>query len=380
MSDDSHRQGVTPLTLAWLALLAIVTAGSTYVLLAHQASAPSSDSPLGVTLAIVGTDENGRASEPDDPSLQPPDGDDAAVDGTVDGTAAKASDEPVQPADRPAADEPVADEPPADTPLADDPPASPTLAPAEVAVAQDADLPAWRRYASIYQATTEQPRIAVVLTGLGFSSRATEAAIQDLPPGVTLSFTPYARKLAQWIALARGNGHEVMLDLPMEPVTYPDDDPGPRALLTQLDELQNQERLRWVIGRAHGYVGLAATMGSRFTSSEPHLKPVLQEIKDQGLMFLDNQASSSSVAARVARDIDLPHAVNDRTLDEGDVGHLTIDARLAQVERVALSDGASVAIGRPYPATLERLREWVKTLESKGFELVPITVLAQHSR
>ena len=166
----------------------------------------------------------------------------------------------------------------------------------------------------------------------------------------------------------------------MEPVTYPDDDPGPRALLTQLDELQNQERLRWVIGRARGYVGLAATMGSRFTSSEPHLKPVLQEIKDQGLMFLDNQASSSSVAARVARDIDLPHAVNDRTLDEGDVGHLTIDARLAQVERVALSDGASVAIGRPYPATLERLREWVKTLESKGFELVPITVLAQHSR
>jgi len=356
MSDDGHRQGVTPLTLAWLALLAVVTAGSTYVLLAQRTSAPVALSPPGVSLAIVGADENGRAGAPDGPSQDAPDDKDAAVDGT----AATASAEPASPAN--------------------EPPASPILPPKQAALAKDSDPPAWRRYASIYQATTEQPRIAVVLTGLGFSSRATEAAIEDLPAGVTLSFTPYAQKLPQWIAMARGAGHEVMLDLPMEPVTYPDDDPGPRALLTQLDELQNQERLRWVIGRAQGYVGLAATMGSRFTTSEPHLKPVLQEIKDQGLMFLDNQASSNSVVGRVARDIDLPHAVNDRTLDEGDVGHLTIDARLAQVERAALSDGASVAIGRPYPATLERLQEWVKTLDSKGFELVPITVLAQHGR
>ena len=356
MSEDSHRQGVTPLTLAWLALLAVVTAGSTYVLLAQQTSAPDADPAFGVTLAIVSADENGRAAASVPPGQAPADHDDAAADGG----AVTASAEPV--------------------PIADGPPASPTLAPTQVALAKDSDLPAWRRYASVYQATTEQPRIAVVLTGLGFSNRATEAAIQDLPPGVTLSFTPYAQKLPQWIALARGNGHEVMLDLPMEPVTYPDDDPGPQALLTQLDDQQNQERLRWVIGRAQGYVGLAATMGSRFTSSEPHLKPVLQAIKDRGLMFLDNRTSGSSVVARVARDIDLPHAVNNRTLDEGDVGLLTIDARLAEVERVALSAGASVAIGRPYPATLERLREWVKTLESKGFELVPITVLAQHSQ
>ena len=253
------------------------------------------------------------------------------------------------------------------------------LAPTQVALAKDSDLPAWRRYASVYQATLEQPRIAVVLTGLGFSSQATETAIEDLPPSVTLSFTPYAQKLPQWIAMARGSGHEVMLDLPMEPVSYPDDDPGPRALLTQLDELQNNQRLRWVIGRAEGYVGLAATMGSRFTGSEPHLKPVLREIKAQGLMFLDNQSSEASVVARIAQDLGLPHAINNRTLDEGDVGQLTIDARLAQIERIALSDGASIAIGRPYPATLERLREWIKTLESRGFELVPITVLAQGS-
>jgi polysaccharide deacetylase 2 family uncharacterized protein YibQ len=322
MTEASHRPGITPLTVAWLSLLAVVTAGSTYLVLAHQALAP--DELTGLTLAIPGPQKEDSGVAP--------------AGGTPDDAASES----------------------------EEPPASPVLAPTQVTLAEGADLPAWRRYASVYQATTEQPRIAVVLTGLGFSSRATKSAIEDLPPGVTLSFTPYVQKLPQWIAMARGNGHEVMLDLPMEPVTYPDDDPGPQALLTQLDQLQNQQRLQWVIARAEGYVGLVATMGSRFTGSEPHVKPVLEQVKAQGLMFLDNRSSEDSVVAAVAQDLGLPHAVNNRTLDEGDVGRLTIDARLAQIERLALNDGASIAIGRPYPATLERLGAWVKTLEARG--------------
>ncbi len=353
MTEGSHRQGITALTVAWLALLAVAAAGSTFVLLARQAPMPGSVSQPGLTVAIPGLETAGNTvDEIDD-----------------------AADQAAAPADGPAAPSSV---PPA--PSVETPPASPILQPSQAALAKNSDLPAWRRYASIYQTTKKLPRIAVVLTGLGFSSKATEAAIQDLPPAVTLSFTPYAQKLAQWIAMARGNGHEVMLDLPMEPMTYPQDDPGPQALLTRLNELENQQRLRWVIGRAQGYVGLTAIMGSRFTSSEPQLKPVLREINSHGLMFLDNRESESSVVARVAKDLGLPHAVNDRTLDDGDVGHLTIDARLAQIERVALSEGASIAIGRPYPVTLERLAEWVKGLDSRGFELVPITVLAQDSR
>jgi uncharacterized protein len=353
MSEANHRSGTTGLTIAWLVLLAAVTAGSTYVVLARHSPGTGPDQSQGLTLAIPGPAGAGggeTAGETAGASQQSA----ANPDGSEGSAAAGAA------------------------PGGDIPPASPALRPSQAALASNTDPPAWRRYASIYQETKSAPRIAVVLTGLGFSSSATQTAIDDLPPGVTLSFTPYAQRLAQWIALARGRGHEVMLDLPMEPVTYPLDDPGPRALLTQLSELENQQRLRWVIGRAQGYVGLAAIMGSRFTSSEPHLTPVLQEIKDQGLMFLDNQESESSVVEQVATDLDLPHAINDRTLDEGDVGTPTIDARLAQIERVALNDGDSIAIGRPYPATLDRLREWIKTLDAKGFELVPITVLAQH--
>jgi hypothetical protein len=168
MTEASHRPGITPLTVAWLSLLAVVTAGSTYLVLAHQALAP--DELTGLTLAIPGPQKEDSGVAP--------------AGGTPDDAASES----------------------------EEPPASPVLAPTQVTLAEGADLPAWRRYASVYQATTEQPRIAVVLTGLGFSSRATKSAIEDLPPGVTLSFTPYVQKLPQWNAMARGNGHEGMQD------------------------------------------------------------------------------------------------------------------------------------------------------------------------
>jgi polysaccharide deacetylase 2 family uncharacterized protein YibQ len=317
-SDDRRRGGITALAAAWLALLAVVTAGATYVVLARQATPPLDAPLLSVTL---------RA------------------------------------------------EPPAGT--AESPETAGGKTGAQPAAAGDGHLPAWRQFAALYENTGDRPRIAVVMTGLGLSDKTTEAAIENLPPSVTLSFTPYAGKLDQWTALARGNGHEVMLDLPMEPVTYPDDDPGPQTLLTQLDPAENRQRLLWVLGRAQGYVGVAAVMGSRFSGSEAHLEPILREVKAHGLMFLDNRASESSVAARLAESLHLPHAVSDRTLDGGHANRATIDARLAQIERVALSDGASVAIARPYPATIEHLREWARTLDARGFALVPVTALAQ---
>jgi hypothetical protein len=234
----------------------------------------------------------------------------------------------------------------------------------------------WRRNRQPFNETDPRPRIAVVLTGLGLASKMTEAAIKELPGAITLSFTPYSRKLNQWVALARVNGHEVMLDLPMEPTTYPDDDPGPQALLTALSARQNLDRLRWTLDRATGYVGLAGVMGSRFAASREHMAPVLAELRDRGLLFLDNRADERSLAAGLAGEIGLPNAVNNRSLDRTQASRVAIDARLVQVENVARSEGFAVAMGRPYPVTIERLRAWAKGLEARGFALAPISALA----
>ena len=244
------------------------------------------------------------------------------------------------------------------------------------AAAGDDGSPPWRRYAGEVKGGGGGPRIAVVLTGLGLSAAATEAAIKQLPPAVTLSFSPYARRLGQWIALARVNGHEVMIDLPMEPITFPEDDPGPHALLTFLDSKQNLRRLDWVLDRGESFVGVAAVMGSRFAASEEDMAPVMAALRERGLMFLDNRASDRSVAGEIANRLGLPHAMNDRTLDAAQASRIAINARLTEIERLAEEKGHSIAMAQPYPVTLERLRDWAAEIQSRGYALVPITALA----
>ncbi|MEX1205786.1 MAG: divergent polysaccharide deacetylase family protein [Dongiaceae bacterium] len=253
------------------------------------------------------------------------------------------------------------------------PPAAPVVGALPGEPAAEA-LPAWRRFARDFPADDPRPRIAVVVTGLGLSATATDAAIRGLPGEITLAFSPYGSRLAESVALARAAGHEVMLDLPLEPASYPRDDPGPQGLLTSLTPTQNRARLDWVLDRAEGYVGVAAFMGSRFTASADHMRPVLSALAERDLMFLDGDAPDS-VAARLAEEIGVPLATTSLRLGDDDAP-AAIDSRLQQLERQARTAGFAVATVAPAPAALERLGEWARTLPGKGLALAPISALA----
>ena len=233
----------------------------------------------------------------------------------------------------------------------------------------------WQAYARPFDRADKRPRIAVLLSGLGLSGAATEAAINDLPGAVTLGFNPYAPKLDDWIGSARATGHEVFLSLAMEPVDYPRVDPGPHTLLISLDRQQNLERLQWVLSRGAGYVGVVSSAGSRFTTSQADLLPILDEIKARGLMFVDSRSTENSVAGAVSKSIGLPRAVNDLALDL-QASRDAIDQRLQQLEQLARQTGVAIALGEIYPVTIERLAQWIPSLERKGIVLAPISATA----
>ncbi len=232
---------------------------------------------------------------------------------------------------------------------------------------------AWLTYARPFDAPPGTPRIAIVVTGLGTSAAATGAAVR-LPGGVTLSFSSQGRNLQDWVDKARAAGHEVMIDLPMEPLDYPALDPGPQTLLTSLTSAENVALLKWHLARAIGFVGVMHSMGSRFTASPDALRPVLSALKVRGLIFLDGRTTSHSVAARLASSIGLPRVINDRFLDDH-ASRDAIDRRLAEIETIARDTGYAVAIGQAYPVTFERLARWLPTLAERGFVLAPISAL-----
>lgn len=284
--------------------------------------------------------------------------------------AASASPSP-QPASRPA----PAPAPGPPISLQPAPPSRSAAVTPKLPTARETTAPAWIRYGRPFDANDRRPRIAIVIGDLGLSSAATTAAIQQLPGEVTLAFSPYADGLENWISLARAAGHEVLLNLPMEPVNFPINDPGPRTLLTSLSSQQNLERLDWVLTRVVGYVGVTNQMGSRFTTMPDSLKPVLGALNERGLMFLDSRTTPRSVAAKVASEIGLPRAIVDRQIDQ-EASRPAIDGRLGEIERAARETGSAVAMAQPYPVTLERINAWLPSLEGKGFVLSPLTAIA----
>ncbi len=242
-------------------------------------------------------------------------------------------------------------------------------------IAADGRTP-WQTYARPFDAEDTRPRIAIVITDMGHANAPTNAAIRRLPGPVTLAFTPYAPDLEAWLTAAREQGHETLIMLPMEPETYPRDDPGPHTLLTSLGPSVNRQRLEWVLSRGGGYVGVMTEMGSRFSASEEALEPVLGELGDRGLLVLDNGAAANSRIGEMAGRFGLPQATGSRHIDT-EADRDSIDLRLQELEDLARENGFAVGLAHPYPLTFERLAAWIPLLERKGIVLAPITAVAR---
>jgi polysaccharide deacetylase 2 family uncharacterized protein YibQ len=219
------------------------------------------------------------------------------------------------------------------------------------------------------------PRIAIVVGGLGISAIGTSDALAKLPGPVTLGFAPYGADIDHLAARAREGGHELLLQVPMEPFDYPDNDPGPQTLLTSLTAGQNVERLHWFLSRLQGYVGIANYMGGRFTATETALAPVLREAAKRGLIFMEDGTSPRSLAGQIAGANNLAYAKADLTIDAvpsaGEIDHA-----LTRLEKTARERGVAIGIANALPASIERIANWAKAAESHGILLVPISAVA----
>lgn len=219
-----------------------------------------------------------------------------------------------------------------------------------------------------------RPRIALVITGLGISARATAAAIDQLPAGVTLAFAPYDRDVQRWVSAARAKGHEVLLEIPMEPYDFPDSDPGPHTLRAGSSEGANIHKLTWSLTRFTGYAGITNLLGARFMDDRDALAPVMVFLQRRGLMFFDNGGSTHSTAPGIAHILGAPYAQSDSDIDTIQTG-MEIDRRLSDLESRARATGSASGTGLINPVTIDRVANWAKGLQGRGFVLVPASAI-----
>jgi polysaccharide deacetylase 2 family uncharacterized protein YibQ len=225
----------------------------------------------------------------------------------------------------------------------------------------------------------KMPVVAIVVAGLGVGAAKTTDAIMKLPAAVTLAFTPYGSDPAKLAERARAQRHEILLQIPMEPFDYPDNDPGPQTLLTSLAPEQNLDRMYWHLSRFQGYAGIANFMGARFVVTDAVMQPVLREAAKRGLGYFDDGLAPRSVAPSLAAGQTVPFAKADLSIDAVPTS-VEVDRALAKLETLAKERGTAVGIASALPISIERIGVWIKALESHGVMLVPLTTAMLKSK
>jgi polysaccharide deacetylase 2 family uncharacterized protein YibQ len=242
-----------------------------------------------------------------------------------------------------------------------------------------------RKPFTVYAAPADQakaakmPVVAIVIGGLGVGAAKTADAIMKLPPAVTLAFTPYGSDPTKLAERARAQRHEILLQIPMEPYDYPDNDPGPQTLLATLSTEQNLDRFYWHLGRLQGYTAIANFMGARFVATDAAMQPIIRETAKRGLGYFDDGSAPRSVAAALATNQAMPFAKGDVAIDAVPTP-AEIDHALADLENVAKERGVAIGTASALPVSIERISVWIKTLEARGIMLVPLTTAMLKSK
>ncbi|MEP0940496.1 MAG: divergent polysaccharide deacetylase family protein [Rhizobiaceae bacterium] len=222
-------------------------------------------------------------------------------------------------------------------------------------------------------------RVAVIVGGLGLSQTGTQAAIRDLPSSISLGFSPFGNSLQRWMQNARREGHEVVLQLPMEPLGYPSINPGPRTLVTGVEPGQNIMNLRWALGRMTNYPVVMNYLGAGLTSKPAVLRPLLKEIRDRGLGYIDDGSATASTAIQLSQELSLPHASGNIIVDS------TRDAdrmrnNLKALESLAKARGYAIATATAFPETVSVIKEWAEEAQKRDIIIVPVSNLLRDYR
>ncbi|MEI7932614.1 MAG: divergent polysaccharide deacetylase family protein, partial [Alphaproteobacteria bacterium] len=202
---------------------------------------------------------------------------------------------------------------------------------------------------------------------LGLDPIRTQQALA-LPPEITLSFpVTQVANLQGWINQARARGHEVMLELPMEPRTYPNDDPGPDTLLANARPDETLQKLDGLLARASGYFGVTNYQGSKFLTSNAAMDALATGLRRRGLAFVDDGLAGQ-------RGGGIPRASADRVIDV-QPGRDAISAQLSQLEQTAQSRGSALGSGFGYSLTIQQVAAWAQGLAARGYQLAPASAV-----
>jgi polysaccharide deacetylase 2 family uncharacterized protein YibQ len=216
------------------------------------------------------------------------------------------------------------------------------------------------------------PKIAIIIDDMGYDRKLAESFMDyDLP--LCLSFLPLAPFTESVINEANKRGREVLLHLPMEPKGYPRLNPGPGALLLDMDSEEIEQRIEDFITKVPGIKGVNNHMGSSFTERYDKMEIVLRELKKRNLFYIDSRTTNRTVAFNLAKKMGVPTAKKNVFLDN-DLSEKAIKLQMERLLGIARYSGSAIGIGHPHKQTLRILYDYLDQLKTE-YDVVPVSEL-----
>jgi polysaccharide deacetylase 2 family uncharacterized protein YibQ len=219
-------------------------------------------------------------------------------------------------------------------------------------------------------------QVALIMDDMGNSLDTLDAVIALRRP-VTVSVLPYSAHAAETARLARENGLEVLLHLPLESVNNHEamaDTEG--MIVATMTEPAIVAAFEASFDRVPFAAGTNNHMGSRFTAERDLMRAILRPIKERGLFFIDSRTTAKTVALDEARKMGILAAERDVFLD-ADEDRGRIRGRLIELFQKARKKGRAIGICHPFPETLAVLKSTFPLVDVYNLEAVPVSRLVR---
>ena len=216
-------------------------------------------------------------------------------------------------------------------------------------------------------------KLGIILGGLGLDAARTSTAINQLPQNVTLSFAAHSPNLQRWIDMARENGHEVLLELPMDSLgTIPD--PMTRTLSPNSGLDETRTRLDWLLSRGSGYFAVMNFNGDILLNDKDTSHLILSYLSDAGLGFIfDNSFEALSLPV-LATNNNTSYIQSTLIIDETDNSSL-IRSNLKTLTEKAQNRQTPIGVAFAYDTSIAEITLWANSLTDKGIILAPVSHL-----
>jgi uncharacterized protein len=221
----------------------------------------------------------------------------------------------------------------------------------------------------------DPPRIAIIIDDLGYHLANGERAI-ELPGTISFSFLPGSPRARDLANRAHAAGREVLLHLPLQ-ASSAGQNVEPSEINIDMSRAGVETAVTEALAAVPHVVGINSHRGSLLTRHPGHMMWLMQEIaKREQMFFIDSYTTHHSVALQMAEESGV-HATRRDVFLDPDRSPETVAREFERMKDVARQRGQVVAIGHPYPATLELLERELPLLLAEGFELVNVSEIVR---